>query len=80
MTSTTKKTTDTTMQAVKKALSSARMGTYETAAGSADTDLERKHLHLGIRRGADADIRGYVSDRAALSGWVDPCDFFCGTR
>jgi len=37
MTSTTKKTTDTTMQAVKKALSSARMGTYETAAGSADT-------------------------------------------
>ncbi len=50
------------------------------AAGSADTDLERKHLHLGIRRGADADIRGYVSDRAALSGWVDPCDFFCGTR
>lgn len=37
MPSTTKKTTDTTMQAVKKALSSARMGTYETAAGSADT-------------------------------------------
>lgn len=50
------------------------------AAGSADTDLERKHLHLGIRRGADVDIRGYVGDRVALSGWIDPCGFFCGVR
>lgn len=50
------------------------------AAGSADTDLERKHLHLGIRRGTSTDIRGYVGDRAALSGWIDPCDSFCAAR
>lgn len=50
------------------------------AAGSVDTDLERKHLHLGIRKGADVDIRGYVGDQAALSGWINPCRFFCGVR
>lgn len=47
------------------------------AAGSADTDGERKHLHLGIRRGATTDIRGYVADEEMLSGWLDPCTFFC---
>ena len=47
------------------------------AAGSADTDGERKHLHLGIRRGTATDIRGYVADEAMLSGWLDPCALFC---
>ncbi|MDQ5976573.1 MAG: hypothetical protein QG664_486 [Patescibacteria group bacterium] len=51
------------------------------AAGSADTDGERKHLHLGIHRGEAIDIRGYVSRQANLSQWIDPCLFFCpGTR
>lgn len=47
------------------------------AAGSTDTDGERKHLHLGIRRGVTTDIRGYAADRTTLSGWLDPCDYFC---
>ena len=51
------------------------------AAGSTDTDGERKHLHLSIHRGEAIDIRGYVSRRADLSQWIDPCLFFCsGTR
>lgn len=45
--------------------------------GELETDGERKHLHLGIRRGNEVDIRGYVSSREALSEWVDSCDFFC---
>ena len=47
------------------------------AAGSTDTDGERKHLHLGIHRGEAIDIRGYVSQRTELSQWIDPCLFFC---
>ncbi|MEY4723122.1 MAG: hypothetical protein RLZZ324_635 [Candidatus Parcubacteria bacterium] len=39
---------------------------------SVETDGERKHLHLGIHLGKAVDIRGYVSKRADLSGWVDP--------
>lgn len=51
------------------------------AAGSAETDGERKHLHLSIHRGEAIDIRGYVSRQAELSQWIDPCLFFClGTR
>lgn len=36
-----------------------------------DTDRERKHLHLGIHKGAAIDIRGYVQTRSELSKWVD---------
>lgn len=43
----------------------------------ADTDGERKHLHLGIHKGTVIDIRGYVTDKSALSGWIDPCTYFC---
>lgn len=46
-------------------------------AGSADTDSERKHLHLGIHKGEIIDIRGYVSDKRMLDQWLDPCEFFC---
>jgi murein DD-endopeptidase MepM/ murein hydrolase activator NlpD len=46
--------------------------------GGRDTDGERKHLHLGIHRGRATDIRGYVSDRALLSEWIDPCLHVCG--
>ncbi len=44
---------------------------------SQETDGERKHLHLGIRRGKEADIRGYVTSEGELSGWIDPCVFLC---
>ncbi len=44
---------------------------------SADTDRERKHLHLGIHRGSAVNVKGYVSNSADLSGWVDPCDYLC---
>lgn len=40
---------------------------------SAETDGERKHLHLGIHKGASANILGYVQSQAELSGWVDAC-------
>ncbi len=38
----------------------------------AETDGERKHLHLGIHKGTAVDIAGYVPDKADLSGWIDP--------
>ena len=44
---------------------------------SADTDGERKHLHLGIHRGDVIDIRGYVAEKPMLDQWLDPCEFFC---
>lgn len=47
------------------------------AAGSVDADGERKHLHLGIRRGDAVDIRGYVGTRDGLSEWIDPCKLVC---
>ncbi len=38
---------------------------------SAETDGERKHLHLGIHKGTAVDILGYVQTQAELSGWLD---------
>lgn len=38
---------------------------------SADTDGERKHLHLGIHKGTAINIRGYVPSEAALKDWLD---------
>lgn len=37
-----------------------------------ETDGERKHLHLGIHKGKEVDIRGYVPTESALSEWIDP--------
>ncbi|HYC79666.1 MAG TPA: M23 family metallopeptidase [Candidatus Binatia bacterium] len=37
-----------------------------------DTDNERKHLHLGIRKGHGAVILGYVPRQASLSDYIDP--------
>lgn len=42
---------------------------YSTA-----TDGERKHLHLGIHRGTDINIRGYVASAADLDNWYDPIE------
>ena len=38
---------------------------------STETDGERKHLHLGIHKGASPDTRGYVASKSELSGWID---------
>jgi murein DD-endopeptidase MepM/ murein hydrolase activator NlpD len=38
---------------------------------SAETDGERKHLHLGIHLGTTIDIKGYVQTKAELAGWLD---------
>ncbi len=47
--------------------------------GSAETGGERKHLHLGIHRGADANVRGYVSADESLAEWIDPLRLFDGS-
>lgn len=44
---------------------------------SVETDGERKHLHLGIHRGSETDIKGYVAGQTELSGWADPCEQAC---
>ena len=45
---------------------------------SVETDGERKHLHLGIHKGAGINILGYVQSKAALADWIDPCLHVCG--
>jgi len=52
------------------------LGVLGKAYGS-ETNGERKHLHLGVHRGAEIDIRGYVQKEKDLINWIDPCDFFC---
>jgi len=42
---------------------------------SAQTDGERKHLHLGIHEGTAIDIRGYVESKSELSSWINPQEF-----
>jgi hypothetical protein len=42
------------------------------AGASEDTDGERKHLHLGVRRGNAIVLAGYVADAADLAAWMDP--------
>jgi hypothetical protein len=37
----------------------------------AETNGERKHLHLGIHKGSAIDYRGYASLESQLSGWMD---------
>lgn len=39
---------------------------------SAETDGERKHLHLSIHIGTAQNIKGYVQTKLELSGWLDP--------
>lgn len=41
---------------------------------SAETEGERKHLHLGIKVGRTPDLRGYVSRPEELSGWLNVMD------
>ena len=44
---------------------------YLGTGGSDETDGERKHLHLGIHKGAKPDTRGYVASESELSEWID---------
>jgi len=44
---------------------------------SVETDGERKHLHLGFHKGTALNIKGYVSAKSELSGWLDPCEYVC---
>lgn len=41
-------------------------------AKSPDSGYTRKHLHLGIHKGPDIDIRGYVQNEAELANFIDP--------
>lgn len=45
---------------------------------SPETSGERKHLHLGIRKGANINILGYAQNKENLSDWIDPCLYMCG--
>lgn len=44
---------------------------------SAETDGERKHLHLGIHKGSSIDLSGYVFQKEELAQWLDPCELVC---
>jgi murein DD-endopeptidase MepM/ murein hydrolase activator NlpD len=44
---------------------------------SVETSGERKHLHLGIHKGTDINILGYVQSKRELSSWIDPCLYVC---
>lgn len=45
---------------------------------SAETDNERKHLHLSIHRGDSVVLLGYVSQAGRLSEWLDPSQLIIG--
>jgi murein DD-endopeptidase MepM/ murein hydrolase activator NlpD len=42
---------------------------------SSETDGERKHLHLGIHKGAAAVISGYVANFSELQQWINVLDY-----
>ncbi len=42
---------------------------------SSETDGERKHLHLGIHKGATVNITGYVTNKASLDNWLNIVDY-----
>lgn len=50
-----------------------KLGTGETP----ETDGERKHLHLSIKKGAEIDLRGYVQNKIELSNWIDLFLYIC---
>lgn len=52
----------------------ARLGVLGEA--GPETDGERKHLHLGVRRGADIDLRGYVRRASEIADWIDAREHF----
>lgn len=43
---------------------------------SAETDGERKHLHLAILASTKLDLRGYVSNQEELTNWLNPVNLY----
>lgn len=43
---------------------------------TAETDGGRKHLHFGVRADESIDIKGYVSQKDELKGWLDPLELY----
>lgn len=43
-------------------------------ARSTDSDGNRKHLHLGIHKGRELDVRGYVRQESELSDFLNPLE------
>jgi hypothetical protein len=43
---------------------------------SDQTDGERKHLHLGVHKGTDIEVKGYVRTIFERTQWVDPLELF----
>jgi hypothetical protein len=41
----------------------------------AETDGERKHLHLGIHQGYGVELRGYVRTQSELRAWRNPLEY-----
>jgi murein DD-endopeptidase MepM/ murein hydrolase activator NlpD len=39
---------------------------------SAETSENRKHLHLGIHKGTEIELRGYVQTEGELEAFIDP--------
>lgn len=48
---------------------------YLGAAYSSETAGERKHLHFGLYKNSNMDIRGYVDNLTELSNWLSPRAF-----
>lgn len=44
---------------------------------SEESGFERRHLHLGFRKGTEIDFRGYTASEASLESWIDPCTVIC---
>jgi len=40
---------------------------------SKQTDFERKHLHIGVHRGKNKNVRGYVQKKENVNDWIDVC-------
>jgi hypothetical protein len=50
------------------------------AGESRETDGERKHLHLGVHKGKEINLKGYVARKTDLAEWIDPCTVVICTR
>jgi murein DD-endopeptidase MepM/ murein hydrolase activator NlpD len=43
---------------------------------SHETDGERRHLHFSVLSNDRIDLKGYVSNKSDLSGWLDPLSLY----
>jgi len=42
---------------------------------SSETGGERKHLHLGLHKGAGINLLGYAKQKSQLAGWLNALDY-----